>query len=166
MKRIYFLAPDINITQNIVNDLLSADIEERHIHVIGKPGSHLEALPEATFLQKSDFIPALEQGLLLGAATGLFCGLVALILPMGLVLGGGAVLAISTVGAGLGSFSATLVGISADSRRLKQFDDAIKNGEFLVMIDMEEDQIEKIKTIIVMHHPEVDFEGVEPHFFA
>jgi hypothetical protein len=91
---------------------------------------------------------------------------VALVLPIGLVLGGGAVLAISTVGAGLGGFSATLVGISADSRRIEQFEEAINNGEFLIMIDMETDQIEKIKTIIRKLHPEADFEGIEPHFFA
>ena len=166
MKRIYFLAPDIDITHKIVSDLLIADIEERHIHIIGKPGSHLEALPEASFMQKSDFIPALEQGVLLGAATGLFCGLVALILPIGLVLGGGAVFAITTAGAGLGGFSATLVGVSIDSRRIGQFEEAIKNGEFLIMIDTETDQIEKIKTIICKHHPEADFEGIETHLFA
>ena len=53
MKRIYFLAPDIDITHKIVSDLLIADIEERHIHIIGKPGSHLEALPEASFMQQN-----------------------------------------------------------------------------------------------------------------
>jgi methyl coenzyme M reductase subunit D len=59
-----------------------------------------------------------------------------------------------------------LVGISADSRRIEQFEEAINNGEFLIMIDMETDQIEKIKTIIRKLHPEADFEGIEPHFFA
>lgn len=166
MKRIYFLAPDIDITQNIVKDLLLTGIKERHIHIIGKPGSHLEAMPEATFLQKSDFISSLEQGVLIGAATGLFCGLVALSLPIGIVLGGGAVFAISTVGAGLGGFSSTLVGISVESRNLVKFEEAIMQGEFLIMIDIETDQIAKIKAIIGKHHPEAEFEGIETHLFV
>jgi hypothetical protein len=66
MRRIYFLVPDINVTNRIVDDLLMAKIEERHIHVIAKRGTPLADLPEASLLQKSDFIPAVEQGLALG----------------------------------------------------------------------------------------------------
>ena len=103
MKRIYFLVPNIKIAKKVVHDLLLARVEERHIHVLARTGTPLENLPEATFLQKSDFIPALEQGLVLGGLTGILAGVVAVALPTGLVLGGGAVLAISLAGAGVGA---------------------------------------------------------------
>ncbi len=51
MKRIYFLVPDIATTEKIVDDLLLARIEEKHIHVLAKRGTQLEDLPEATLLQ-------------------------------------------------------------------------------------------------------------------
>ena len=34
MKRIYFLVPNIEITRKVVNDLLLARIDERHLHVL------------------------------------------------------------------------------------------------------------------------------------
>jgi len=57
--------PDITVTHNLVNELLLSHVEERHIHVIAKEGTPMEELPEASLLQKSDFIPAVErEGLL------------------------------------------------------------------------------------------------------
>lgn len=77
MRRIYFLAPNIEVSKKIVDELLVARIEERHIHVLAKRGTPMEDLPEASYLQKSDFVPALEQGLALGGLTGIVAGLVA-----------------------------------------------------------------------------------------
>ena len=74
MRRIYFLVPDIATTKLIVDELLLARIEERHIHVIAKRGTELEDLPEASLLQKSDFIPAVERGLALGGSVGALAG--------------------------------------------------------------------------------------------
>lgn len=81
MRRIYFLVPDIETTRKIVDELLLARVQERHMHIVAKHDIPLEDLPEATFLQKTDFIPALEQGLAIGGATGTLAGLVAIALP-------------------------------------------------------------------------------------
>jgi hypothetical protein len=104
MRRLYFLAPSVDTAGAIVDDLLLARIEERHIHLIAKEGTPLGDLPEASLLQKSDFIPAIEKGLAVGGATGVVAGIVATTFPpAGLVLGGGAVLAIALAGAGVGA---------------------------------------------------------------
>ena len=93
MRRIYFLSPDIETTKRIVDDLLLARIEERHIHVVAKRGTELEDLPEANLLQKSDFVPAVERGLALGGSAGALAGLVAIALPpASTVLAGGVLL--------------------------------------------------------------------------
>jgi hypothetical protein len=99
--------PNIGIAKKVV-DLLLARIEERHTTFWRR--NAVEDPPEASFLQKSDFIPALEQGWALGGLTGILAGLVAVALPPGLVLGGGAVLAISLAGAGVGKRSAGIRG--------------------------------------------------------
>ncbi|WP_045226069.1 membrane protein [Methyloterricola oryzae] len=165
MRRIYFLVPDIQITKKIVDELLLARIEERHIHVLAKRGTYLEDLPEASFMQKTDFLPSLEQGLALGGATGLLAGLVAMALPTGLVLGGGAVLAASLAGAGIGGLMSSMVGISIGSRRIAQFQAAIENGEFLMMVDVPRERLEAIENAIRKHHPEAECEGTDPHTF-
>jgi len=162
MKRIYFLVPDITIARKVVDDLLLARVEERHIHVLTKRGTPLEDLPEATFLQKTDFIPALEQGLALGGLTGILAGLVAVALPTGLVLGGGAVLGISLAGAGVGAWLSSMVGSSIGDRRIQRFQEAMENGEFLMMVDVPRLRVAEIEQIVKRHHPEAECEGTEP----
>jgi hypothetical protein len=49
-RRLYFLVPNIDIATKVVDELLLARIEDRHIHVIAKRGTPLGELPEASFL--------------------------------------------------------------------------------------------------------------------
>jgi hypothetical protein len=162
MRRIYFLAPNIEISKKIVDELLLARIEERHIHVLAKRGTPMENLPEATYLQKSDFIPALEQGLALGGLTDMLGGLIAVALPAGPVLAGGAILATSLAGAGVGALMSSMVGSSIGSRRIQQFEEALEKGEFLMMVDVPRERVEEIETLVKKHHPDAECGGVEP----
>jgi hypothetical protein len=34
MRRLYFLLPDLAVTRTVVDELLLARVEERHIHII------------------------------------------------------------------------------------------------------------------------------------
>jgi hypothetical protein len=165
MKRIYFLAPNVDTTKKIVDDLRCARVEDRHIHVLAKRDTPLDDMPEASVMEKTDFIPALEQGLALGGATGLLAGLVAVALPTGLVVGGGAVLGIALAGAGIGGWLSSMVGMSAGNRRIEQFQEAIEKGKVMVMVDVPRDRVEGIEAIIRKHHPEAECEGTEPHVF-
>jgi hypothetical protein len=155
--------PDITSTHSLVNDLLLSHVEERNIHVIAKEGTPMEELPEASVFQKSDFVPAVEKGLTLGAVTGAVCGLVAMSFPpAGLVIGGGALFAMGAAGAGLGGLLSSMVGISLPSSRLKKFEDAVGQGDFLVLIDVARTRVQEIEELVKKHHPEADIEGTEP----
>ena len=163
MKRIYFLVPSINATKRIIDDIISEKIEEKHIHVIAKPGTPLEDLPEASMLQKSDFVPAVEQGLALGGATGALVGLVAVALPpASTVIAGGALLLGSLAGASIGAWVSGMVGLSIDNRRIKEFESAIEAGHFLVLVDVPKDRVEEIENLVKRHVPELEIEKTEP----
>ncbi|MDG4549258.1 MAG: DUF1269 domain-containing protein [Candidatus Contendobacter sp.] len=164
MKRIYFLVPNIDVARVIVNELLIARVEERHIHILAKRDTPLEDLPEASFLQKSDFIPAMERGLALGGSLGTLAGLVAVALgPFSLVVaGGGIVLASGLAGAGVGAWLSGMVGLSIGNTRLKRFEEAIEHGELLMMIDVPRDRVEQISKLVATHHPDAHLEGTEP----
>ena len=167
MRRIYFLVPDITLTKRIVDELLLARIEERHIHVIAKRGTPLENLPEANLLQKSDFIPAVEQGLALGGSAGILAGLVAIALPAtALVIAGGILLATTLAGAGAGAWLGGMVGMNVGNTRIKQFEDAIEAGYFLVLADVPKDRVEEIEARVKQHLPDVEIEGTEPEIPA
>lgn len=163
MKRIYFLVPDIATTEKIVDDLLLARVEEKHIHVLAKRGTQLKDLPEATLLQKTDFVPAVEQGLAIGGSSGLLAGLVAITLPASApVVAGGVLLATTLAGAGIGAWVSGMVGMSTGNRRVKEFEGAIEAGELLVMADVPAERVDEIEACVKNHLPEVEIEGTEP----
>ena len=165
MRRLYFLIPTIDSAKLIVDELLLARIDERHIHIAAADHHALtEAhLPEAGLLQESDFVPSVERGLAVGGATGIMAGIAAVAIPgLGLALGGGAILGIGLAGAGLGAWMSSMIGISAPSSRLKEFEAAIKKGELLMMVDVPKSRVEDITDLVKSHHPEAHIEGTEP----
>ena len=161
MRRLYFLLPNVEVAHKVVDELLLVRIEERHIHVIAPEGVTLGDLPEASLLQKSDFIPAVERGIALGGATGVLAGLAAIAMP-GVVVAGGALLAMSLLGAGMGAWLGGMIGMDVDNSRVKEFQSAIEKGELLMMVDVPKERVSEIEDLVRKHHPDADFEGTEP----
>ena len=164
MKRLYFLIPDTTIAKSIVDDLLLADVEEKHIHVIAKEGTPLDELPEASLLQKSDLIPALEKGAALGGVTGILTGVLAVTFPpAGIILGGGGLLGITLASAGIGAWLSSMIGVDVENSQLKAFEAAIHEGQILMLIDIPKERVsyftERVQTI----YPEVFIEGTEDY---
>ena len=163
MRRIYFLLPNVDVARKVVDELLLARIAEEYIHVIAKEGTTMADLPEASLAQRSDVVPALERGIAVGGATGLLAGVAAITCPpAGLVLGGGAVLAVTLAGTGFGALMSTMIGVSAPSTRLTQFEDAVKQGEILMLVDVPKARVDEIEAMVKKHHPDADIEGTEP----
>lgn len=162
-RRLYFLVPDTGIASSIVDDLLLARVEEKHIHLIAKRNIPLGELLEASFLQKTDFLPAIERALVVGGATGTLAGLVALALAPGVVVAGGAVLLASTLsGAGIGAWLGGMVGMNVGNSRLQQFEAAIEAGAILMLVDVPLARVDEISTLIRSRHPDATPEGTEP----
>jgi hypothetical protein len=155
MKRLYFLLPDTSMAKSIVDELLLARIEEHHIHIIAREGIPLDELPEASLLQKSDLIPALERGAALGGVTGILAGLLAVSFPpAGVVLGGGALLGITLAGAGIGAWLSSMIGVDLENTQLKAFESAIHEGQILMLVDVAKDRAGDITKLVQIIHPE------------
>jgi hypothetical protein len=165
-RRLYFLVPDREVGKKVVDALLLAHVEWKHIHVIAKRGTPLEELPEASHWQKSDVVPALQRAIPVGGATGLLCGLVGLALqPHLVVAGGGILLATSLAGIGVGAYLGGMVGLNVGNTRHKAFEQAIERGEFLVIADVPRFQVEEITERIREAHPRAQVEGTDPRVF-
>ena len=164
MRRIYFVVPGVALARRIVGELLLARIEERHIHIVAREDTPLEDLPEAGVAQRSDLVPALERGVAAGGLSGLLAGTLAVTFPpAGLTLGGGALLGLTTFGAGFGTWRAGMVGAALPSSRLQKFESAIETGQLLMMVDVARARIDEIESLVRSHHPEVELEGIEPN---
>tara|TARA_R110000823_G_scaffold119998_17_gene244518 strand:+ start:18830 stop:19345 length:516 start_codon:yes stop_codon:yes gene_type:complete len=166
VQRIYFLVPSLEISRSIVAELKQNGLEEKHIHILGASDVSLDELPEATLLQKSDFLPAIERGIPLGAFSGLLAGLVALAVPGGIVVGGGALLVCMAAGALVGSLMGSMVALDIPNSRHRDFQQAIETGQFLMLVDTPKKRVEEIETLILTHHPDAELERVEARILA
>ena len=164
MRRLYFLVPDIETTRNITDEVLLARIEERRMHVIAKRHTVLEGIPEATIVQMSDLVPALEWGLMCGGAVGLLSGLTAAtFFDMNIFQTGGLMVLFFVLGGAIfGAWLSGMVGISIPNRRIRQFQQAIETGSLLMLVDVPAGKMNNVKQAITKNYPGVAFGGMEP----
>ncbi|HMA32683.1 MAG TPA: DUF1269 domain-containing protein [Casimicrobiaceae bacterium] len=166
-RRLYFLMPDPASARRMMDDLLLARVEERHIHFLAKRGTPMDGLHEANHLQKSDLVHGAQVGLALGTVLGLVVGalLVNLLVTADrwqvvTVLGAG------LVGGLLGSWVASMVGSSVPNSRLTQFAQAIEQGKLLLMADVPERRVAEVREKLRLRHPEAEDRGIDPHIPA
>ena len=165
MRRLYFLVPNIGSAKKIVDELLLARVNEGHLHIIAHDETVLtrEHLPEATFMEKSDIVPATERGIAIGGATGLLVGCVGYLMqPGGFALGPAGFLGVTIAGALFGAWVSGMIGISIHNSHLRAFEPAIESGQLLLMIDVPTSRIDEISQLVKEHHPEIKTQGSEP----
>ena len=163
MKRMYFLVRDVPAAKRIVDELLLAHVGASHIHVLAKRGTPLGDLPEANLLQKSDFVPALQRGIVLGGGMGILVGLLGIALRLvSPPVAGGIMLASALAGAGVGSWLGGMVGMNIGNTRLRRFEKAIEGGQVLVIADVPRQRVDEVQARVEQHLANVHFEAVEP----
>ncbi len=162
MKRLCFLSPDLRHATQVVEDLRTNGIAEKHIYALAKYGVDMGELPDAG-PESDDFLPAYKRGVELGGSAGVLLGLTALAFPpAGIVVGGGLVLLAGLWGAGIGGILTGIAGGAFPSSKLESFQSAIDDGQILVMADVPKDEVDKFEGIISKLDPEVEVEGIEP----
>jgi hypothetical protein len=162
MRRLCFLSPDVEHARKVIADFKNHGVQERHLYVLAKTDTNLEDLPDAG-QDADDFLAAYERGLAIGGTIGIFAGLAAVAFPpAGLVLGGGFVLLMGLFGAGVSGMLTGIVGASFSSSRLKEFEEAIEQGQILILADVPKNAVEKYEALIKKLDPEVSIEGFEP----
>lgn len=162
-KRIYWLLPDLSSATRTMNDLLLARIGDQHIHFMAAEGADMNGLHAANVLQSSDLVQAAQSGLLIGAGLGSAAGVAAAYTLGSMAAPAAVVIAMAALGAVLGTWSSSMIGSSTPSRRLRRFEQAIGQGQYLLMVDVPRSRVSEIETLLKRTHPEAHFEGMEPN---
>jgi hypothetical protein len=68
------------------------------------------------------------------------------------------------LGAGLGAWVSSMIGISVPNSQLDKFQEAIQDGQLLMIIDVPKSRVDAVTDIIKRHHPEAQVGGTEPTF--
>ena len=162
-RRLYFVLPDQASARAVVDDLLLARIESRHIHVLARRDTDLQDLPEASVFQKTDIIHGAQVGAVLGALAGTIGGILLVIFPpTGFSLQLVAVLVAALLGALFGVWASSLAGASVPNSKLKRFQPSIEEGRLLLMVDVPFHDCERIAEVVARRHPDVVSGGTEP----
>jgi len=161
--RMYVTLPDVASARKLADDLLLARVEDRHMHFLARRGTDLEPLHEATVLDKTDAIPGAFRGAILGGVMGVVLGAVLILFPptgqsMELV----AVLICAVVGAALGAWIASMMGLQLPNSRLKPFHHELDEGKVLLMLDVPSGRYQEVRDVIARTHPEAVDGGAEP----
>lgn len=161
--RMYVVLPDVASAKQLCDHLLLARIEERRMRFLARRGTDLDGLQEASYLHKTDAIHGAFMGLVLGGALGALLGFVLVNYPpQGIPLEMVAVLVCALVGAALGVWVATMVGLQVPNSRLKPFEADLQAGRILLMLDLPSARYEEVREIIARKHPEAVDRGNEP----
>ena len=157
MKRMYYLASDLDGTEQIAHTLHQAVITDRHFHVISKDeaGLYRRHLQRANLFQKHDIIRYGERGALLGLALAV---LVTGYAWRAEIFGAGAsgfiyLIAfafITLFGAWLGG----LTGLASENQAIAQFHDQIDSGKCLILIDLRGPREDAIRSLMAAKHPD------------
>jgi hypothetical protein len=161
-KRIYWLLPDLGSAKRTMDELLLARIAEGYIHFMACDGAPMDGLHAANVLQTSDLVDSAGMGLLIGSCLGAAGG-VAAAYALGDGSAAGIVIGLAALGAALGTWSASMIGASAPSRRLARFQHAVADGSYLLMVDVPRSRVDEIEALLHATHPEARFEGLEPN---
>jgi uncharacterized membrane protein YeaQ/YmgE (transglycosylase-associated protein family) len=161
--RMYVTLPDLASARQLANDLLLARIEDKHMHFLARRGTDLGELHQASYLQKTDTVHGAFVGFVIGGLMGVIVGLLLMQFPpAGIQLQFVTVLIAAIIGAMLGTWVASMVGLQVPNSRLKGFDPDIQEGKILLMLDLPSGRYEEVRNIIARTHPEAADRGNEP----
>ncbi len=167
MKCLYYLAPTLNETHRISDDLHDAGVNDWFIHVVSKDEAGLkkEQLHSSNYLETLD---VLRDGFI-GANIGFIIGVIGVALmmllePFGQNIPAYVYLIIIAVATMFGAWEGGLFGVDTENQKLKRFREDIDAGKYLLLIYSRMDQEDTIKTMMKERHPQALHVATDRHF--
>src|SRR5262245_56257696 len=155
MKCLYYVAPELESTSKVSEDLHDVGLDDFFVHVIAKDESGLKKrhIHTSNYIETLDFI---RQGFI-GAAIGLFAGIGGCVLlddfgPFPSVPWLVVVL-LCFVATLFGDWDGGLIAVEKESKKLERFHDDIEAGKFLILIYAPNELESTIRHMMSRRHP-------------
>jgi hypothetical protein len=167
MRCLYYLAPTLDSTHHISDELRTVGIGEGLLHVVSRDEAGLteQRIPSSNYLETLDL---LRDGFI-GSAVGLIVG----------AIGAGAlkvwapfgpnmprIVYLATVAAAVlfGAWEGGLTGIATENKKLTEFHEDIVAGRYLMLIYAPRGQEAVVRWMVRARHPEAQLAAIDRHF--
>ncbi|HAT30482.1 MAG TPA: DUF1269 domain-containing protein [Janthinobacterium sp.] len=161
------MLPGIASGRAMLDELLLARIEERHMHFLAREGTLPPDMPDLNALQKTDLVHGAQLGMLIGGAVGLGAGIFMVLFPPdGLTLRTVAILIAALGGAIFGAWASGMNAAAVPNSRLAKFAERVEEGQVLLIVDVAPRKVREIEEMMASRHPEISFAGAEPPMVA
>jgi len=167
MKCLYYLAPTLDSTHGISDDLHAVGVRDFFLHVISRDEAGLKKqhIHSSNYLETLDVV---RDGII-GGVVGFVVGFIGVALlryfdPFGVEVPDFVYYAIIGVATLFGAWEGGLIGIGMENRKLARFHDDIQAGKFLILIYALKEQEESVRKMMRERHPESEFAAVDRHF--
>ena len=168
MKCMYYLAPTLQDTQRISDDLHDAGVNDWFLHIVSKDeaGLRREKLHSSNYLETLDL---LRDGFI-GANIGFIVGVIGAALlmffePFGPNVPLFVYLIVIAVATLFGAWEGGLFGVDTQNHKLKRWREQIDAGKYLILIYAHKGQGETIKAMMAEKHPEARHVATDRHFY-
>ena len=167
MKCLYYVAPTLDSTHGISDDLHVVGVKDYFLHVVSRDEAGLKKqhIHSSNYLETLDVV---RDGVL-GAVVGFCVGLLGVWLierfdPFGTEVPTFALFALVAVATLFGAWEGGLIGIGFENKKLEKFHADIEAGKFLILIYALKEQEAAVTRMMRERHPEADLAGVDRHF--
>ena len=150
-RRLFFLFPDEQHAQHVVDELIHSRVPRRRIHAIAR-GVELKTLPEATERQKNDTAFRVEN--FLWHMNLVVFVLALLVFVAALIVGDLLWISVSLAVMLLTFFAGEQYVVHVHNVHLTEFTDALSHGEILLMVDVPKSRALEIDYFVRHSHPE------------
>jgi len=166
-RRLYYMLPDLPSARSMLDELLLARIEERHIRFQAREGTLPDDMPGCSFMVKTDLIHGAQVGTLIGGIVGFVVGIIVVLMPPeGLSMRTATILLMALGGALFGAWASGMNGCAIPNKKLEQFSERIARGQVLMIVDVPVRRVREIEAMIAERHPDFNFGGEEPPMVA
>ena len=159
MKRLYYLTKSIQSAENVALDLHKTGVSDWNFHVMSQcneSGLYRRNIHSANTIHKTDIIHGAERGSIAGLFGGLLLAwYISIESLVGFQASLGALLFATLFGVLLGGWLGGFVGIQSENYKIHRFHDHLKQGHFLIMVDVQSGEEQKLQEVMSYKHPEV-----------
>ena len=167
MNCLYYLAPTLDSTREVSNDLKAGGVKDFFIHVVSKDESGLrqQQIHSSNYLETLDIVRDGFIGAGIGFIAGLIgAGLLLFLEPFGPDVPRIVFVLIVVVATMFGAWEGGLTGIAMENSKLRKFHHDIEAGKYLILIYARKEQGAAVRALMRARHPEAELVAVNTHF--